>query len=158
MGGETFDLRPSRSGGWDVVGRAFGRKLRSVQAAGPAWCVALSLVDEHRNLYSQAFVQRDEPIYAEVVSDRFLEGLGGPLSTEQHAALTAGGWTDTAVPDDGRSWPNWYRYFSGPCREDEAANAMVFALAVILGVEGSELVRLRVFPAASGEEKKEDVA
>ena len=45
-----------------------------------------------------------------------------------------------------------------PCRWEEAAQAMVFALAGILGVDESEQVCLHVFPAASAEPGDEGVA
>ena len=158
MGGEAFSLRPSMAGGWETVAKALGRKLQSVQDAGPAWCVTLSVADEQRDLYSQAFVAHGEPVYAEVVSDRFLEDMSRPLSAEQRAGLAAAGWTDPAVTDNGHSWPNWYRYFAGSSRWDDAAHAMVFALAAIVGVGDSEVVRLQVFPATSGHHEKEDAA
>jgi len=153
-----FSLRPAAGGGWPAVAAALGRKLRLVESSGPAWYATLSVVDGERNLFSQAYVQRGKPVYAEVVSDRFLEDFGGPLRPEQRAALTAAGWTDPAVSDAGRWWPNWYRYFCGPCRWEEAAQSMVFALAAILGVEESEEVRLHVFPAASPDTGTQDVA
>lgn len=158
MGGEMFSLRPSAGGGWPAVAAALGRKLRMVEGSGPAWCATLSVADGGRNLYSQAYVQQEQPVYAEVVSDQFLEDLGGLLRPEQRAALTAAGWTDPAVSDAGRWWPNWYRYFDGPCRWEEAAQSMVFALAAILGVEDSEEVCLHVFPAASAATGIQDVA
>ena len=62
------------------------------------------------------------------------------------------------MSDAGDSWPNWYRYFGGHSRWEEAAQSMVHALAAILGVEESDEVCLHVFPAASAASPIEEVA
>ena len=158
MGGEHFSVRPSAGGGWHAVAAALGRKLRLVEDAGPAWCATLSVADGERNLYSQAFVPRGEPLYARSRVRSLPRGGGWSAPSRPARRPHRQRLERSGLGDAGRSWPNWYRYFGGPSCWEEAAQAMVFAVADILGVEESDVVCLHVFPAASAGTTLEEVA